>query len=1217
MVALTVLAALLSLSLSSLPLVSASPVYTPIRCSATAFGDPYPGQSSSIASSTSSAFYATSVQSTVTISSSLLVPFNTTESALPPLTFTSIPSPCFTATVDGVLSTFSPAYGRHLDLQSDLLLIGNPSRDLSSSSSFIDLVLLSSSSSAILTQTQTLYATSTPYLGLVFSLSDDADYLVAHYTADTFAVFHPVWNRAQDQLNSAGDFDVLVTYPAAFYPDSFDLHPPYLAVTGMMVTSGVSVVPTLLLYTAQGSGQVISGWSLNSSVPLPLVAPPSSPLNALPLSALSLPSRALPVSFSNASGSVVLVGMPSSEVVFIAALPAVSPPASLQNAPSSSLVSQFGLDVRVSDDAGTAYVLSAQGLLTFSTSTLLAFAQPSPLSDGSNATAPINVVQVADSLSPNRQQPFLSDAAAVFVAVALSANLTAVLPGGADAARVFLLPATTSPLYYDNGQMAFVQCPPGQYRPSSPTATALPCTFCPTDSFSTYPGSTSCTPCSDDEYCPAGSTYPYPLEVIGEEPEDSIPEFESESFSENFEDLLINGIFSPSTVPMVIAFVVAGVTALSLVLYLACIRTRPYVLRVLSLYSYALMPNEEEEKEKEEELKAVLNEILEEREKHAPKCPHAIAPRRSHSSKAPAPHGGGHVAAARGGHGGGEEDESPYVEQSHGGRGASGAGESLFAARGQSSSGSEGDKEKEHERVVEHTRKVRAEQEVVEAAKLEEGIMKGFFNVLMVLFGVSCIAFSWAYLNNYQPNAQGDSESNNRYRTEELYSVTITDPVKLEGLDAINSVNATIFTHLIGYSGMECTSSSLLGLYLDGCIIQQNNEPCNQSAYVHVYENAELPATCTIEFNLVQGTLLALMAVQTIVLPASTQMQALRYVFQQDAQQTDPANHIVTGETTFFDTATHPTDVNGTLLPNGLAPVIERDWIFGILAQAEQIDEETPPDFGYEWYNTVTSLNTGWLPTLPLDDYQRSQAASVQLVLTMQTETFFRLQSTAKLIQVKAAFLTILLGLIAIFHIIEFTKQVFELAILVLKKIRKNRAVAQVSQLTQAKLNQVVDASLEATGKVVGTVKQGVERVAAAGSPLVYKRAATPSGGGSGEQKADDRHGDASPQLPHRFATHSLLPPIAAPHQYSPNSAAQTWSAEPAQPAHAAPAYSAYPPEYPTVSSLPPSTLPYPVTVLPGSNGSRGGSRAGSRRGSFSGGTAGAGSAAHGGKFEI
>ena len=1167
---------LLFLLLLALLTSASSTPYLSVRCNSTS-SSPYPGPASSIASSSTSSFYAISTLSTVTIHSSTLPFLNSTSppSPLPPsLSFTSIPSPCFTSTIDSTPSLFTPLYARHLALQSDLLVIGNPSSSPHSSpTSFLDLLLLSSISPPSPSITYTLasiYSLNSPYLGLAFSLSPDAAYLAAYLDPSSLIVLHPVWARASDQPGLPSD--VSISLPPTFYADSLDLHPPYLHVTGVNAT-GTLALPTLLVYTATYTAGEITSWTLAASLPLPLVTPATSPLNSFP--PLYLPARALPVASSSAPDTAIVVGAPSLSAVFLTSLPSLPPATSLQSA-SATGTDRFGLDVQLSDDGGTAYILAAQGLLMFPVPALNA-SSSSPLA----SPAPVDVTLLAESMVPNRLQTFPGEGLTTFAGVAVTANLTTLL---STSTQLFLLPSTTSSLSYSNADSTFTPCPAGSYLPSSPTPTSLPCQFCPVGTYTNTPGSTSCTPCDvASQYCPAGSVWPYTLASISEAPESSVPEFESESFSENFEDLLINGIFNPSTVPMVVAFVVAGVTGLCVALYAVVVRARPYVYRVLQLYSFALMPDEEEEKEKEEELKLVLNELLEQREKTMPRCPHAVAPRRSVSARAPPVQVDG------------EHEDSPYIEHGHGAGHARGVG---------------GVEEGVEEGGSARMREVRASQQVVEEAKMSESIMKGFFNVLLLLFGVSCIVFSWTYLNHYEPNEQGESETNNRYRTETLYSVTITDDVKLEGLDAINSVNATLYTHLIGYSGMECSAASLLGLQLDGCIIQQNNQPCNQSAYVHVYESDELPHTCTIEFNLVQGTLLALMAVQTISLPASLQVQALRYVFLQDAQDTDPTNHIVTGPTLFWDTATHPQDDNGTLTANGLAPYVRRDWVFGILSQAQQIDENTPPDFAYTWYNTVTSLNTPWLPTLAISEYPRSQAASVQLVLTMQTETFFRLQTTQKLIQVKAAFLTILLGLIAIFHLIEFAKQAFELVLLVLKRIKKNRAVAQVSQLTTTKLNQVVDASFEATGKVMGQVKHGVERVKNS-TPLGYMRNAN-------EPREEKRGGDmpASPPLANRFKAAPAPPPPFNPH----------YSADPYPlpypPVTYPPTYAA-PPAH--LMPLPPSMLPYPVSAptSSGGGGSRGGSRAGSRRNSGAGASLAAGISASphgyvgGAKFEI
>ena len=786
----------------------------------------------------------------------------------------------------------------------------------------------------------------------------------------------------------------------------------------------------------------------------------------------------------------------------------------------------------MSADSKTVFVLGTEGMLVFSTTTLMA----------SNASEAINAIDVAESILPNRQQHTGSSYDS-YSSLAVNNNLTLVLPTAFT--TPLLVPFVSASVTFDSTLDTFVACPAGSYRSSSTTASLLPCLFCPVGTYSPTPGSSSCMNCTAEEYCPAGSTYPYTQDDISEEPEATVPEFETESFEESFEDLLINGIFSPTTIPMIIAFVLAGVTLLAVVLYVVWRGGRKWVLMVLKLYRFALMPDEEEEREKEFELKSLMDEMLEEREKHAPRCPHAVVPQTppTHSRHPSAPDG-----AARQTH----SEQADEHRRRHSTRSAE---DELATAR-------------RHE-----------EQKVIEDSKMNDEIMKGAFNVLLLLFAVSCIVFSWTYLNNYQPNAVDTDEDNNRYRTETLYSVTITDPIQLEGLNAINSVNATIFTHLIGYSGMECERSSLQQLALDGCIIQQTNQLCNQTAFWDVYLNDDLPNTCTIEFRLVQGTLLALMAVQRLYLPSSLQVQALRYVFQQDAQDSAPQDHITTGVTTFWDTATHPMDAAKELIPNALASYVQRDWVFGILAQSQQIDENNPPTFSYEWYNTVTSLNTGWLPTTPLTDYTHTQSPYTELVLTMQTETFFRLQQTQKLIEMKAAFLTILLGLIAIFHIIEFAKQLFELFLLLVKKVRKNQALAKVGKVTQARLNQVVDAGMGV----------GKEVLHFAGSPLTLSRRMGGDGGSTGGSRKEER--EEKQPLSGRSSPYGMMhssryidtppPPPLNPH-YSSDGHNEPIPAQSAYPVLSYPTSSHAQPSYPLppVASYEPPN-PYEVAHLP------------------------------------
>ena len=1135
---------LILLFLTFLSLSHSTTAYTTIRCSPATYTDPYPAVPPQIATSTSSHFYAVSSPSlaTVTIHTASATAYNASTST----SFTSVPSPCFNGSIAGTTVAFSPDYGRAIDLQADVLAIGAPSRGFNDGS-FIDLIPLSVTASGSIDTAnhQSLYSPTSPTLGLTLSLSSDATYLAAYYDADQLVVFHPVLipARSQPQYNTAQpDADLLVPYPAAFYVDSMQLSLPYLLVSGVMADSGAAMQPTVLVYEGIGWPGTVTAWMLQPTSPITLSAAAAGLV-------LGYPARSLPVAASVVDGTAVIaVGCPSQQTVYTTQSSSAIVGA-LESDPTSSFLTTFGTAVAVSNDGKTTFVLATEGMLVFSTASLLT----------SNASEAVNVVDVAESILPNRQQHSGSTYSS-YSSLAVSNNVTLVLP--TTSTTPLLVPFVSASLTFDSTLDTFVACPAGSYRPATTTASLSPCLFCPVGAYSSTTGSSSCINCTADEYCPAGSTYPYDATDISEEPESTIPEFETESFEESFEDLLINGIFSPTTVPMIIAFVIAGVTLLTVVLYV--LLRREWLLRVLKLYRFALMPDEEEEREKELEVKNLLDELLDEREKHAPRCPHAIVPSTptAHSRHPSAPGGAAHHS---------------QHEHEHGNEGEHAQGES----------GPARPKDQAYE----------AERKVVEESRMRESAMKGFFNLLLLLFAVSCIVFSWTYLNNYRPDDTGSSEDNNRYRTETLYSVTISDPIQLEGLNAINSVNATIFTHLIGYSGMACERTALQQLALDGCIIQQSNQLCNQSSFWDVYDNEELPNTCTIEFRLVQGTLLALMAVLHLYLPASLQVQALRYVFQQDAQDSAPQEHITTGTTTFWDTATHPTDADNNLYPNALASYVQRDWVFGILAQSQQIDENQPPTFAYEWYNTVTSLNTGWLPTTPLTDYTHGQAAYTELVLTMQTETFFRLQQTQKLIEMKAAFLTILLGLIAIFHIIEFAKQLFEVFLIALKKVKKNQALAKVGKVTQARLNQVVDAGMGVGKEVLHLAGHSRQN-----SPLTLTRSA----GRKEEREREEKQplsGRSSPYNMMHSSRYIDTPPPPINAHYSaevhevhvptqplfPPVSYHTASLPPLS--HPPPVSSYGPNEYGgnnggSFPSLPASQLPYPISSLPMATGS-------------------------------
>ena len=517
-------------------------------------------------------------------------------------------------------------------MQSDVLAIGAPSRG-AADGSFIDLVSLTvdGTTGDVVTATQSVYSQYAT-LGLTLSLSSDATYLAAYYTADQLVVFHPVLSpaRASMEYDTATDSDLLVLYPSAFYADSIQLSLPYLLVSGVMADSGAAVVPTLLVYEGTGWPSTVTAWTLTSTLSL------SAAVAGL---SFGYPARLLPVAASVLADStaVTAVGCPPQQTVYVTHTSSTSIGA-LQNDPSASGLNNFGASVAVSADGETVFVLATEGMLVFSAASLLK----------SNTSAAVNAVELAESILPNRQQ-HAELTYSSYSSLAVTSNVTLVLPS--TASEPLLIPFVSSSLAFDSAHNDFVPCPAGSYRSLNAPTSLSPCLFCPVGTYSSAHGSTSCTNCTEEEYCPAGSTHPYTTDTITESPESTIPEFETESFEESFEDLLINGIFSPTTVPMIIAFIIAGVTLIAVFLYVVIVKSRQYVLKVLKLYRFALMPNEEEEREKELEVKTLLDELLDEREQHAPRCPHAVVPA-GHNRQPSAPggavahHGEHHSAAA-------------------------------------------------------------------------------------------------------------------------------------------------------------------------------------------------------------------------------------------------------------------------------------------------------------------------------------------------------------------------------------------------------------------------------------------------------------------------------------------------------------------------------------------------------------------------------------------
>ena len=84
-------------------------------------------------------------------------------------------------------------------------------------------------------------------------------------------------------------------------------------------------------------------------------------------------------------------------------------------------------------------------------------------------------------------------------------------------------------------------------------------------------GATTCLPCPADggnSFCPAGTAVIVSDSDLGSPGyESGLGEFEVESISEAFEELVINKLFKPNTPSMITFFVITGVTILLLILY--------------------------------------------------------------------------------------------------------------------------------------------------------------------------------------------------------------------------------------------------------------------------------------------------------------------------------------------------------------------------------------------------------------------------------------------------------------------------------------------------------------------------------------------------------------------------------------------------------------------------------------------------------------------------
>ena len=295
----------------ALPFATAAVTVSPTRCvwlgrsstflssTSSTFAVSTNSTSSTFAVSTNStsSFYASTSNTALTLHSSLW-PNTVTGAGAPDdvtisqLTFPTHPttSPCLSIlpTPTSTPYSASPAWGHSVDVQGDLVVIGNPNQLTYADTpqgnvSFIDVVTASISLSGGWNYSaEAIWDFTTPYLGTLLSLAPSQHSLASLYTLDSIVIYTPVIGRASQTLT---DGDSVLSMPLTFFVDSLVLMDSALYVTGLTVETQQKA--TLMVWVEQGGV-----WTMTQPTALNRIQSAASALNILRASVLG--SRVLP-----------------------------------------------------------------------------------------------------------------------------------------------------------------------------------------------------------------------------------------------------------------------------------------------------------------------------------------------------------------------------------------------------------------------------------------------------------------------------------------------------------------------------------------------------------------------------------------------------------------------------------------------------------------------------------------------------------------------------------------------------------------------------------------------------------------------------------------------------------------------------------------------------------------------------------------------------------
>lgn len=937
--------------------------------------------------------------------------------------------------------SYAPYFGKSVAMGgTDLVAIGSPNRLSSTAGYFssIDVVSLGSldtaGSSAYATVATTIVDTTSDELGAVLSMNSAGTMLASSLDSSTVVVYSPTIGRASSSYNALLSNDTKITLPTGFTLDSLSVNNGVLVATGLLSDSSTATcAPLILTYTILAGTP--STWQLSGSQNLlrSTSAAVMADLNAMPCQADS--SSSLPVEIST-DATQIIVGSPLQGCAY--AVSVTVNPGTLTHSLIPTVrcadVNLYGLSfgkfVQFStpSDGSTFVVGSANTVNQFVMSEWTAAATTNNPLDPTTATTFYQY--------PNRMQPAVTSASGAGVtstagskfapaasalvreisSIASKGNMTIVAhtallnglsspTGTPDLVALLAANAVPAGQQWNPSTRALQLCPAGRYSTGIGSSYAG-CSLCAAGTYTSSQGSSGCSACSTGFYCPTGS-------VSGFLPTSTYAAGSSSSFVSNppyleqevglpvsFWELLVSKIFSVTAWPAMILF---------FVLIFVCL-----VLYIASFWADA-------DGDEQACCSSMGNCCL-----HSYRL---LGRFKFWTVGRPGPF--------------------PYTPRE------------IEVAPEVIAYDAQGDVKKQQGTVVRRTsgavtQQVRNEDgsvttittDSIDPAAGYAGQVhrspecEGFMTLVFILFGLSVVCYTGMFMMAYDPYNQEGSAIQNvfRARTEHALSVN-TEPEYAQGLSALLNNPFSLSVSFVGLSASQsCTSSLVLGTSWEGCTLAGSAATsCGSVTPVVGWTDSTSSYTCELLLSYPTGVSLSASSSFVLTLPSTLSYQALKLGMIHNATSVSlvlPEQGTGGSSANWHNTAGVVASSFSELLsfasPNTLdqlpkSPVV-RSWVLRPVAYRAQ--RKTEDVYDTQWYMDVQDeeAHAARIESQSLASFLYTDTASTQSVrINMRPSPTWTLNLTQRAMGSQAVLIWMILGVVAIYHLVNFAEFLFHL----------------------------------------------------------------------------------------------------------------------------------------------------------------------------------------------